>query len=194
MQQSGSLEPIVRDRSFLYLAHNSPHIPYTARPDLIARSTSAFEPVYAALIETLDAAVGRLVAKIDALGLSTNTIIIFTSDNGGLHVPELKHERITHNGRFRAGKGFVYEGGLRIPLIVRWPGTIPARRVVDAPVINTDWLPTLLDCAGLPRVEGLDGEKHSRFAERGGQARHAAVVLALSSLHQSRWSARRRGT
>lgn len=80
--------------------------------------------------------------------LTDKTIVIFTSDNGGLHVPEWPHPKITHNTPFRAGKGFVYEGGLRIPLIVRWPGRVPAGKVVDDPVVNTDWVPTLLDLVG----------------------------------------------
>lgn len=147
-----------RERPFLvYLAHNTPHIPYAARPDQIAANTPAFEPVYAAVIESLDATVGRLLAKLDALQLTDRTIVIFTSDNGGLHVPEGPHPRITHNSPYRAGKGFAYEGGLRIPLIVRWPGRVPAGRVLDAPVINTDWIPTLLELAGQPAPTGLDG-------------------------------------
>lgn len=147
-----------RDRPFfLYLAHNSPHIPYSARTNLVARNRHAFEPVYAALIETLDDTVGRLLARLDALGLRTNTLVIFTSDNGGLHVPEGPHPAITHNTPFRAGKGFLYEGGLRVPLIVCWPGRVPAGRVVDAPVVNTDWLPTLLELAGRPVPADLDG-------------------------------------
>jgi len=123
-----------RDKPFfLFLAHNSPHINYSARTELIEKNKSAFEPTYAALIETLDQAVGQLLAKIDALGLTENTIVIFTSDNGGLHVPEANHQKITHNRPFRAGKGFLYEGGLRIPLLVRWPGHIPAKSATDTP-------------------------------------------------------------
>ena len=145
-------------RPFLiYLAHNAPHIPYTAQPARIQHNTNAFEPVYAAMIETLDDSVGRLLAKLDALHLSDHTIVIFTSDNGGLHVPEGPHPKITHNTPYRAGKGYVYEGGLRIPLIVRWPGQIPAGRVEETPVINTDWVPTLLDWAGVAIPTGLDG-------------------------------------
>jgi arylsulfatase A-like enzyme len=135
---------------FLYLCHNSPHINYSARPEFVARNSGAFEPVYAALIETLDDTVGRLLKRIDTLGLTTNTLVVFTSDNGGLHVPEAGHSRITHNAPFRAGKGFLYEGGLRIPLIVRWRGHVPGGRIVDTPVINTDWLPTLLELADSP--------------------------------------------
>jgi arylsulfatase A-like enzyme len=147
-----------RDRPFfLYLAHNSPHIPYSARTNWVAGNAGAFEPVYAALIETLDETVGRLMARLDALGLTTNTIVVFTSDNGGLHVPEGGHAKITHNTPFRAGKGFLYEGGLRIPLMVRWPGKVAAGRTVVEPVVNTDWLPTLLELAGLPAPNDLDG-------------------------------------
>ncbi len=142
---------------FLYLAHNSPHIPYDAPKDRIEKSRGAFEPVYAGVIETLDDSVGRLLAKLDELGLSEKTMVIFTSDNGGLHVPEGPHARVTYNAPYRAGKGFVYEGGLRIPLIVRWPGHVTAGKVVNAPVINTDWLPTFLDLVGMPLAQGLDG-------------------------------------
>jgi arylsulfatase A len=147
-----------QDRPFLiYLAHNSPHIPYAAQQSRIENNAPAFEPVYAGVIETLDDTVGRLLAKLDALKLAGNTIVIFTSDNGGLHVPEGPHPKVTHNTPYRAGKGFVYEGGLRVPLIVRWPDHLPAGKVVDAPVINTDWIPTLLELAGQPLPAGLDG-------------------------------------
>ncbi len=147
-----------RNHPFLiYLAHNAPHIPYTAQQQRIGNNANAFEPVYAGVIETIDDTVGRLLAKLDELHLADNTIVIFTSDNGGLHVPEGSHRRITHNTPYRAGKGYVYEGGLRIPLIVRWPGHVPAHKICEAPVINTDWVPTLLELAGLPEPRGLDG-------------------------------------
>lgn len=142
---------------FVYLAHNTPHIPYDAQPRRIDNNAQAFEPVYAGVIETLDDTVGRLVAKLDALKLADKTLVVFTSDNGGLHVPEGPHPKITHNTPYRAGKGFVYQGGLRIPLIVRWPGRVPAGKVVDEPVVNTDWVPTLVDLAGQPIPAGLDG-------------------------------------
>jgi arylsulfatase A-like enzyme len=142
---------------FLYLAHNTPHIPYDAQKPRIERNGGAFEPVYAAVIETLDETVGRLLAKLEALSLAEDTLVVFTSDNGGLHVPEGGHPKVTHNTPYRAGKGFLYEGGLRIPLVVRWPGRVRAGRVFDAPVLNTDWLPTLLEIAGLKPPAGLDG-------------------------------------
>jgi len=149
---------INRNRPFVaYLGHYTPHVPYTASRRLIDKNRGAFEPVYAALIETLDDTIGMLTAKLEELKLAENTIIVFTSDNGGLHVPEGGHERITHNTPYRAGKGYVYEGGQRVPLIIRWPGRIPANKVIHQPVNNVDWIPTLLELAGASVPPGLDG-------------------------------------
>ncbi|MFM7148718.1 MAG: sulfatase-like hydrolase/transferase, partial [Gemmataceae bacterium] len=78
-----------RERPFLlYLSHDTPHIPLAARKDLVASNKDAFHPLYAAVIETMDDAVGRLLTRLDELGLSSRTMVVFTSDNGGLHVPE----------------------------------------------------------------------------------------------------------
>jgi arylsulfatase A len=154
---------------FLYLAHNSPHIPYAAKPDLVRKNRKAFEPVYAAVIETLDDSVGLLLRALEAHGLQTNTIVIFTSDNGGLHVPEGPHKQVTDNSPFRAGKGFLYEGGLRVPLIARWTGQGAAGRVIDTPVVNTSWFATLCDLAGVNQPEALDAPSFARLL-RGGRA------------------------
>ena len=151
---------------FLYLAHNNPHIPYAASPKLVEANAGAFEPVYAATVQTLDDSVGRLLAHLDRSGLRERTIVIFTSDNGGLHMPEGPHPRVTHNSPFRAGKGYVYEGGLRVPLIVDGPG-LAKKRVVDAPLINTDWLPTLLDLAGVPASGEIDGLSQAKLLRSG---------------------------
>ncbi len=160
-----------KDHPFLvYLAHNAPHIPYAAQKARVDHNAGAFEPVYAGVIETLDDTVGRLLVKLRSLGLEGNTIVVFTSDNGGLHVPEGTHPRITHNTPFRAGKGFVYEGGLRIPLIVRWPGHVLAGRTVDDAVINTDWVPMLLDLVSRPVPGGLDGVSLAPLLTRRGPA------------------------
>ena len=104
--------------------------------------------------------VGRVMAKLDALGLRERTIFIFTSDNGGLHVLEFPGTPATHNTPFRAGKGYNYEGGLRVPLIIRWPGTVKPGWVSDTPVVLTDLVPTLLEAAGVDlakQVGPLDG-------------------------------------
>lgn len=147
-----------KDRPFfLHLCHNNPHIALHAKPKLIEKHKAAFNPTYAAMIETLDDTVGRVLAKLDELGLAENTIVIFTSDNGGLHVLEGAITPATHNGIFRSGKGFLYEGGVRIPLIVRWPGHIPAGKEIPTPVISTDWTPTFLELAGGKAKESFDG-------------------------------------
>ncbi|MBY0523285.1 MAG: sulfatase-like hydrolase/transferase [Gemmataceae bacterium] len=147
-----------KDRPFfLYLAHNNPHVPLGAKPELVKKHKDAFNPVYAAMVETLDDCVGRVVDKVDALGLGGRTLIVFTSDNGGLHVPEGPSTPATHNTPFRAGKGYNYEGGLRVPLVARWTDKIKPRAVVAAPVITTDWLPTLLSIAGVQPLAKLDG-------------------------------------
>ncbi len=152
-----------RDQPFFcYVPHNCPHVPLAAAPELIEKNRGAFNPVYAAMVETLDDAVGRLVAKIDALGLANRTIIVFTSDNGGLHVFELPNSPATLNSPFRAGKGFLYEGGLLEPMIVRWPGVVAAGSVCETPVVLTDLFPTFLSAAGddvaktIGPVDGLD--------------------------------------
>jgi arylsulfatase A-like enzyme len=155
---------------FLYLSHNNPHIPFAAQQNVVAANAGAFEPVYAATVQTLDDSVGRLLAYLDGTGLRERTIIIFTSDNGGLHVAEGRHPRVTHNTPYRAGKGYVYEGGLRVPLIVQGPG-LAKKGVIDSPFVNTDWMPTLLEVAGAPAGAELDGVSQARLLASGKAAR-----------------------
>jgi hypothetical protein len=108
----------------------------------------------------MDRCVGRIMDKLEALSLTDRTVFIFASDNGGLHVLESPGTPATHNTPFRAGKGFVYEGGLRVPLIVRWPGKVKPAWVSDVPVVLTDLFPTLLEAAGIDVAKAagpLDG-------------------------------------
>ncbi len=140
---------------FCYVPHNNPHIPLAADPALVEKYGDAFHPVYAAMIETLDAAVGRLMTKVESLGLQDNTILIFTSDNGGLHVLEFPSTPATHNKPYRAGKGYLYEGGLREPLLVRWPGKVAAGSTCETPVVLTDLVPTLLEAAGVDTSKAI---------------------------------------
>jgi len=113
-------------------------------------------PTYAAMMESLDENVGRVLAKLKALGLETNTLVIFTSDNGGLSTSE---GTPTSNVPFRTGKGWPHEGGVRVPLLVKWPGVIRPGSTNATPVISTDFYPTLLQAAGLPSrpQQHLDG-------------------------------------
>jgi arylsulfatase A-like enzyme len=145
---------------FLYVAHNAPHIPFRSTAELAQKYAASFNPAYGGVMETLDASIGRVLAKIESLGMSERTVVIFASDNGGLHVLESPGTPATHNTPFRAGKGYVYEGGLRVPLIVRWPGHIQRGVTSATPVLLTDLMPTLLQIAGLDpeKVAGpLDG-------------------------------------
>ena len=168
-----------RDRPFFaYFPFYSVHTPLMARPDLkkkyedkrdrlgLTDQWGREEPrevrltqahaVYAGMVEAMDLAVGKVLAQLDALGLAENTIVIFTSDNGGLATSE---GWPTSNLPLRAGKGWMYEGGIREPLIVRWPGTVQPGSVLAAPVTSPDFFPTLLEAAGAKPAPGqiLDG-------------------------------------
>ncbi len=103
--------------------------------------------VYAAMVESFDSAVGRVLAKIDSGNLRDNTVVVFTSDNGGLSTAEGEP---TSNLPFRAGKGWIYEGGIRVPLAIRWPGVASAGKQCSVAATSTDFYPTLLEIAGLP--------------------------------------------
>lgn len=150
-----------KDRPFfLYLAHDTPHIAFAATDEDRAKHANAFNPTYAAVISHLDTCVGRIMAKLDELELSERTVLVFASDNGGLHVLESSGTPATHNTPFRAGKGFVYEGGLRVPLIVRGTSRVKAGTVIEQPVILTDLMPTFLEFAGIDAAKAvgpLDG-------------------------------------
>ncbi len=107
--------------------------------------------IYAAMIEAMDLAVGKVLAQLDRLGLRENTLIFFTSDNGGLSTSEGSP---TSNQPLRGGKGWLYEGGIRVPLIARWPGVIAPGLILETPVSSPDFFPTLLEAAHADAVPG----------------------------------------
>jgi hypothetical protein len=113
--------------------------------------------VYAAMMESMDAAVGQVLAKLDDQGLADNTVVCFTSDNGGLSTSEGSP---TSNLPFRGGKGWLYEGGIRVPYLIRWPGVTAPGSTCDVPVCSIDFLPTLLETAGASEHAGevVDGQ------------------------------------
>ena len=150
-QASHAAEPFL-----LTIGFNSPHIPLAAPQRLIDANSTSFNPLYAAVVEGLDTAVGKILAALDRHGLADTTLVVFTSDNGGLHVPEGSPLPATHNTPFRAGKGFLYEGGLRVPLIVRLPGRSTPGRTVDSPVSTGDILPTICHLSGAAQPAPCD--------------------------------------
>lgn len=113
--------------------------------------------VYAAMVEAMDLAVGKVLAKLDELGLAENTLVFFTSDNGGLSTSE---GWPTSNLPLRGGKGWMYEGGIRVPLIIRWPAAVKAGTVISEPAYSLDYFATIMDAIGAQAPAGhtLDGK------------------------------------
>jgi len=164
-----------KDKPFLaYLSFYSVHTPLIGRPDLVEKykakkaaikidETKVFgfddprkvrliqdHAVYAAMVEAMDLAVGKVLQALEDNGVADNTIVVFFSDNGGLSTSE---GWATSNEPLRAGKGWLYEGGIREPLLVRWPGVTKAGSTCDTPVTSTDFFPTLLEATGKPALE-----------------------------------------
>jgi len=139
---------------FLYLAHWGPHTPLQAtREDYDA--LSGIEPhrkrVYAGMIRAVDRSVSRILDTLEEEGIADNTVVVFTSDNGGagyIGIPDT-------NSPFRGWKITMFEGGLRVPMFVKWPGRIAAGTSVDTPVAHIDMMPTLVSAAGAPQPEGV---------------------------------------
>jgi len=139
---------------FLWLSHFGVHTPIQAKREVIATykikadpKNPQHDPVYAAMIRSIDDSVGRIVQRLDSDGLTDRTVIVFTSDNGGL-------TSATSNLPLRAGKGFLYEGGIRVPLCVVWPGAVKPGSVTDVPVIGTDFYRTIAQMAGVVKLQG----------------------------------------
>ena len=151
-----------KDRPFLlYLSHYAVHTPIQAKQDLIESyerrkdGQGQDDAVYAAMVHSVDDAMGRLLETLDRTGLSERTLIVFTGDNGGLD----RQGRPTENAPLRSGKGYAYEGGLRTPWIVRWPGVTEAGATSSEPVASIDLLPTIAAAVGTrpPADRPIDG-------------------------------------
>lgn len=154
---------------FVYLPHFAPHVPLEAKKEYIARYAARIrsgarqsDPIYAGMIQSLDESVGKIVETLEANNLTSNTVVIFNSDNGGLSAPEWKLKPTTSNWPLREGKGHVYEGGVRVPLIIRGPG-IRKGAVDDTPISSIDHFPTITEMAGLPASarDGIDGVSYA---------------------------------
>jgi arylsulfatase A-like enzyme len=156
---------------FAYVNYHAVHIPLKERQDVVDTYIQKLEtnppkpgkpaglemerdrenkqiqddPNYAAVLKVMDDSVGRILETVKSIGADKNTIVIFTSDNGGLST-----KPCTSNLPLRAGKGWIYEGGIRVPAIIKWPGTTRPGSVSDVPFVSTDYYPTILELAGLP--------------------------------------------
>jgi arylsulfatase A-like enzyme len=153
-----------RDRPFfLYSAMKTPHYPYQGEPPWLERTSSLAYPrnLYAAFVATLDERIGRLIAKLDELGLREDTIIVFQSDNG--HSTEERAHGGGSAGPYRGAKFSPFEGGIRVPALISWPGHIPQGEVRGQLAHVCDWLPTLAEYCGIaPPNPELDGLSLSR--------------------------------
>ncbi len=172
---------------FVYLPHYAVHTPLMGKPEVIAKykrkadpKNPQHNPVYAALIESVDDSVGRILQKLDELKLAENTVVIFTSDNGGL----LQND-VTSNLPLRAGKGSAYEGGVRVPLFIKWPGVTKPASICDTPVITPDYFPTILDMAGLTawKPSSLDGESLVPLLKQTGGLRRKTIFWHYPHYH-----------
>ncbi len=173
---------------FLYLPHFGVHSPHQAKKELIEKfrpkkpSGGHRDPTYAAMLASVDESVGRLLTLLDELDLSKKTLVIFSSDNGGVGGYEregIKGGSITDNAPLRGGKGMLYEGGVRVPYIFRWPGTIPAGSSSDQAIHSVDLYPTLLAVTATPPPAShpLDGVSYLGLLKTGGKE-----VLARKAL------------
>jgi len=171
---------------FLYLPHYAVHTPLQAKKALIEKyrnkkgSGGQHNPTYAAMIESTDRGVGRIMAKLDELKLADNTVVLFFSDNGGVggyRALGIEGQEITSNSPLRGGKGMLYEGGIRVPMIVRWPGEARPGSVCNTPVVGIDFYRTFLEMAGAqkrPR-QILDGESLVRLLKQSGTLKRDAI-------------------
>lgn len=153
---------------FIQLAYYSPHTPIEAKPewekhfkDKVKNSMRHKNHIYAAMIASIDENVGRILSKLDETDLAGETIIVFLSDNGGRIGPYPGWATVANNEPLRSGKGSLYEGGIRVPLIIRWPGvTTDEGKVITNPTITNDLFPSLINMAGLDasmyRTDGLN--------------------------------------
>jgi arylsulfatase A-like enzyme len=163
---------------FLALWHYTVHWPMDAPAELVAKYTARGEqqglvdPRYAAMTEALDSVFGRVLDALEETGLADDTLVVFTSDNGALI-------SVADCRPLRAGKGYLYEAGIRVPMMVRWPGRVAAGSVEATPVVSTDLFATILDAAGVAPPDGHpgDGESLVPLLTRAGQLRRDALFF-----------------
>ncbi len=142
-------------------------------------------PAYAGMVQSVDESVGRVMQKLEELGVADNTVVIFMSDNGGLST--VPREGPTGNLPLRAGKGWLYEGGIREPMLIKWPGVVKPGSVCDEPVTSTDFYPTMLEMAGLDLMpeQHIDGVSMVPLLKNKGRLKRKAIYWHYPHYHGS---------
>lgn len=139
---------------FMHMAYYAVHVPLQPVPEYTGnyKNMPGIDPVYASMVEKMDESIGKIIGELDRLGMKENTVVLFTSDNGGVEITSKQTP-------YRAGKGSYFDGGIRVPLLVRWPNRIQAGSRCSVPVIGLDFFPTFLEAAKVPVPPGkiLDG-------------------------------------
>ena len=145
----------------LYMSHYAVHVPFAVDSRFYHKYRDAgvdhTEAMYAAMVEGMDKSLGDILANVERHGLSDETIVLFMSDNGGLSAHGRGGKPHTHNKPLSSGKGSAHEGGVRVPMIVSWPGVTDAGSVCGQPVIIEDFFPTILELAGVSPIEQIGG-------------------------------------
>ncbi|NJK96670.1 MAG: sulfatase-like hydrolase/transferase [Bacteroidales bacterium] len=183
---SRSIDFITRNRKnpfLLVVAYDAIHDPLMERSKSIEKYRQKHDsnlpennPVLAAMVERMDKAVGRIIKCIENNNLLSNTIIVFVSDNGGL-------ENDASQAPLKHGKGWLYEGGIKVPLSVTWTGRIPKGKVSDEPVTSTDILPTLLDLSGITPPDTIDGISLAKLLTRNIAPQREAIYWHYPHYH-----------
>ncbi len=166
---------------FLYVPFNAVHSPHQV-PENYTAPYSAIKGIrrtYAGMLAAMDEAIGQIIGALEKKGLRDNTLIFFCSDNGGPS-PGV----VTSNGPLRAGKGTLYEGGVRVPAVAAWTGKIKAGSIVDAPLHMVDWYPTLLKLAGvsLAQKHPLDGRDAWPAITQGAPTPHEDILHNITAI------------
>ena len=196
---------------FLYLAYNAPHYPLEAPAELVYKYRRRFAndglfAVYAAMVERLDQGIGRVLATLDELKMTDDTIVVFTSDNGPSAEPNAYGPAGADisNGPFREYKFSTHDGGIRVPFIARWPGHFPAGSARDETAVTMDLMPTLLEAAGVNETDKIGMHGHSLLTLLQGGAfqrsealhwetrQNAATLLGEWKLVQRFWTSQPR--
>jgi len=200
-----------KDKPFLlYLSHYAVHTPVESKRELTEKYKAKLEkmpkhegprfvpvygryttrmvqdnPVFAGMVESVDDSVGRVMKKLDDMGVADNTIVIFMSDNGGLST--VPRDGSTCNLPLRAGKGWLYEGGIREPMIVKWPGVVKPGSTCSEPVTSTDFYPTMLEMSGLPAKpeQHVDGVSLVPLLKQKGRLERKAIYWHYPHYHGS---------